>query len=108
VPKDIAASVRQRLLNLAKERKEDFSFILTKYGIERMLYRISQSVHVDKFVLKGATLFAIWTDTPHRPTRDMAMLGFFDNDVQKIRQIFKEISSIKGEDGIEFDIHSTN
>jgi hypothetical protein len=66
---NIAASVRQRLLNLARERKEDFGLLLTKYALERLLFRISQSEHKMAFILKGALLFELWTEETHRPTR---------------------------------------
>lgn len=60
--KNVAASIRQRLLNLARQRKEDFGQILTKYGLERILFRLSQSKHRDLFILKGALLFELWTE----------------------------------------------
>jgi hypothetical protein len=66
----MAASIRQRLLNLARERKEDFGLVLTKYGLGRALYRIAQSKHREVFVLKGALLFELWTEQRYRPTRD--------------------------------------
>lgn len=67
-PRDVAASVRQRLLNLARDRGEDFGLMLTLYALERVLYRLSVSGHHDQFVLKGALLFALLADDPHRPT----------------------------------------
>jgi len=67
---NIAASVRQRLLNIAREQEEDSNLILTRYSLERMLYRLSQSEWQDQFLLKGAMLFTFWHDEPHRPTRD--------------------------------------
>lgn len=75
--KDIAASVRQRLLNLAKERGENFDLVLTRYGLERLLYRLSRSRFADQFMLKGAMLFSLWSDDPHRATRDVDLLGHF-------------------------------
>jgi hypothetical protein len=51
---NVAASVRQRLLNLARDRKEDFGLLLTKYALERLLFRISQSEHKTAFILKGS------------------------------------------------------
>jgi Nucleotidyl transferase AbiEii toxin, Type IV TA system len=69
---NLPASVRQRLLNLATERKEDFGLILSRYGLERFLYRLSVSPHRDSFVLKGALLLQIWTGETYRPTRDLA------------------------------------
>lgn len=62
--------MRARLLNRARETKQDFSLILTRYAIERLLYRISVSNHADQLLLKGALLFDLWFDIPHRPTRD--------------------------------------
>ena len=60
--KNLAASVRQRLLNLARERNEDFNYLLTRYANERLLFRLAESDHRDQFVLKGATLFELWHD----------------------------------------------
>jgi hypothetical protein len=57
---DIAASVRARLLNIAKAEGSDFNQVLVRYTLERLLYRLSQSVHADRFVLKGALLFTLW------------------------------------------------
>jgi len=57
-PRNLAASVRQRLFNLAQERHEDFVLVLTRYGLERFLYRLAQSQYRDPFILKGALLFA--------------------------------------------------
>jgi hypothetical protein len=71
-PRNVAASIRQKLLNIATRNREDFGLILTRYGLERLLYRISQSRYRDHFVLKGAMLFQIWADAPHRPTRDLS------------------------------------
>ena len=70
------ASVRARLLNKAKADKLDFSLVLTRYGLERLLYRLSISSNKDNFLLKGALLFDMWFDVPHRPTRDIDLLGF--------------------------------
>lgn len=70
-PRNLAASVRQRLFNRALERHEDFGLVLTKYGLERFLYRLAHSQYRDQFVLKGAPLFELWTHHPYRPTRDL-------------------------------------
>jgi len=67
--RNIAASVRARLLNLARERGQNFELILTRFCLERLLYPISISPSVDQFLLKGAMLFDLWYDIPHRPTR---------------------------------------
>ncbi|MCG5513630.1 nucleotidyl transferase AbiEii/AbiGii toxin family protein [Ectothiorhodospira shaposhnikovii] len=68
--RNIAASVRARLLNRARETRQDFNLVLTRYALERLLYRLSVSPHADQFLLKGALLFDLWFDIPHRPTRD--------------------------------------
>lgn len=71
-----AASVRARLLAKAKAENQDFSLVLTRYGLERLLYRLSVSSNKDNFLLKGALLFDLWFDVPLRPTRDIDLLGF--------------------------------
>ena len=101
---NMAASVRQRLLNLARERREDFGLVLTKYGLERVLYRIAQSKHRDLFVLKGALLFELWTEQRYRPTRDADFLARGQNSAERFAAIFKEICEAEVEDdGLRFD-----
>jgi hypothetical protein len=72
--KNLPALVRQRLLNLSAARREPFDLILVRYGIERLLYRLSRSRHAGTFLIKGAMLFAVWSDGAHRPTRDVDLL----------------------------------
>jgi len=102
----LAASVRTRLLSKAKEDKQDFSLVLTRYGLERLLYRLSVSSNKDNFLLQGALLFDIWFDVPLRPTRDIDLLGFGLAEVSLVYAVFEEICSIECDDGIEFDIGS--
>ena len=102
-----AASIRQRLLNIARERKEDFQFVLMRYAIERLLYRLGRSSHVDGFVLKGAMLMNTWGDTPHRPTRDLDLLGYGEPSVPSLVAIFRQLCAITVEDdGMVFQIES--
>ena len=102
-PRDVAASVRQRLLNLARERGEDFGLMLTRYALERVMYRVSVSEHREQFILKGAMLFALWTDDLHRPTRDLDLLGHGTIDTQRLEQVFREVIGVEVEnDGLEF------
>ena len=102
--KDIAASVRARLLAVAKAQGVDFNQVLVRFALERMLYRLSVSKHADNFLLKGALLFALWYDLPHRPTRDADFLGFGASDLASIKRTFQNIASIDVEDdGIRFD-----
>jgi len=96
--RNVAASVRQRLLNIAPGRGEDFGLVLIRYALERLLYRLSQSDFRDQFVLKGAMLFQIWTDTPHRPTRDLDLLGRGDPSLEHCQEVFREICRIPVED----------
>ena len=101
---NLAASVRQRLANLARQRNEDFGLLLTKYALERLLFRISQSEYQKIFVLKGALLFELWTEQAHRPTRDADFLSNGDNDPSRFETIFKEICALTvDEDGLQFD-----
>lgn len=101
--RDLAASVRARLLNLAKAEGSDFNSVLVRYALERLLYRMSRSAHADNFLLKGALLFTLWYDLPHRPTRDVDLLGFGASDLASLVQTFREIASIEADDGIVFD-----
>ena len=99
---NMPASVRQRLLNLATERKEDFGLILSRYGLERFLYRLSASPHRDLFVLKGALLLQVWTGETYRPTRDLDLLGKAISNVSH-KKIFSDVCSQKVEDdGLSF------
>jgi predicted nucleotidyltransferase component of viral defense system len=105
---NIAASIRQRLLNLAKERNEDFNYVLTQYAMQRLLYRLSISEFKDRFLLKGALLFSIWNTDLHRPTRDADFLSFGASDVDGLVATFKQICALAGDvdDGLVFDINS--
>jgi hypothetical protein len=99
---DIAASVRQRLLNLAHGKAEPFDFILIRYAQERFLYRLAQSEWRKAFLLKGAVLYAAWYHQPYRPTRDIDLSGFGANDISNLVAIFQSICKIEVEDGIQF------
>jgi predicted nucleotidyltransferase component of viral defense system len=96
--KVMAVSVRDQLLNLARERGEDFQLILTQYGLERLLYRLGKSDYRDLFILKGAMLFMLWGTQPHRPTRDVDFLGFGDSSETGLRTVFRELCEIPVED----------
>lgn len=101
---NVAASVRQRLLNLAQQRKEDFGLILTKYALERILFRVSQSEYRPTFVLKGALLFELWTEQRYRPTRDADFLARGENSPERFQKIFREIcAAVVPDDGLSFD-----
>lgn len=101
-PRNLAASVRSRLLALAKSRGEDFTFVLTRYGLERLLYRLGSSSYAGDFVLKGAMLFPLWSGSPHRSTKDLDLLGFGSPDVGRLVRVFRDVVAIPVPDGIEF------
>lgn len=103
-PRDVGASVRARLLNLARQRGQAFDLLLTRYAIERLLNRLSISPHRDRFVLKGAVLMTTWFDDPHRPTRDVDLLGYGERAPERILATFREICAIALDDGIAFDV----
>ena len=102
--KDMGASVRARLLQLAKQRGDDFQLMLTRYANERLLYRLTKSLHANAFLLKGAALFTLWTGHAHRATRDMDLLGFGEPSIQRLRDVFNEVIALEvDDDGVVFD-----
>ncbi len=104
LPKNVAASVRDRLLKLAKNSGEDFTYVLTRYALERLLVRLAASKHKSTFILKGAMLFRVWSPTVRRPTKDLDLLGSGEPDPARVASVFAEIASVAVEDdGIMFD-----
>lgn len=99
----MAASVRARLLDIARRRQLDNNLLLTRYAHERLLYRLSTSDHRDRFALKGAMLVATWFENPYRPTRDVDLLGFGDPDAEAMLRLFREICALDIDDGVVFD-----
>ena len=100
---NVSASVSARLLNLARERRQNFDLVLTRFCLERLLYRISISNHASQFLLKGAMLFDLWFDIPHRPTRDIDFLGFGSSKIADIENTFRDICRIEVSDGVAFE-----
>lgn len=106
-PRDVPASVRARLLNLSKQRGEDFTLTLVRYVAEGFLHRLSQSKHAQSFILKGALLLAVQTDRPYRPTRDIDFLRLGDASKESLYQAVVEIAQMPGDDdGLVFDVDS--
>ena len=93
-----AASVRQRLLNRARADGDDFQVLLTRYVLERFLYRLGQSEHHDRFVVKGAMLFVLWEGDLHRTTRDLDLLGSGPSGIADVEQDVRDILAIEVED----------
>jgi predicted nucleotidyltransferase component of viral defense system len=101
--KNTAASIRARLLSLAQSKGEDYQRVLGRYAIERFLYRLGRSPYRDKFALKGATLFTLWTGHTHRPTKDLDLLGQGSSAIGDVEQTIRGICEIQEEDGLVFD-----
>ena len=100
--KNLAASVRAKLTNRARERGEELQNLLMRFAAERLLYRLSIPTHKEKFLLKGAALFSFWFNEPHRPTKDLDLLGRGASDIPTLENIIREICSIDGKDGLQF------
>jgi len=105
--KNVAASVHQRLLNKARQTGRPFNELLQYFAMERFLYRLSQSPHADKFVLKGALMLNVWRAPVSRPTMDIDLLGRTDNRVEAIVDIVREacLQDVQS-DGVTFDATS--
>lgn len=102
--RDPGASARARLLNLARQRGQPLDMLLTRFVLERLLYRLSISPHRNRFILKGAILLATWLPDPYRPTRDLDLLGFGDPSPASLLQVFREILAVPAvDDGVAFD-----
>jgi hypothetical protein len=103
-PVNVAASVRDRLLRLAKQSGEDFTYMLTRYALERLLARLAVSKHRDAFLLKGAMLFRVWSPTTYRPTKDLDLLGTGSSDLDRLAALFAELCEVVvDDDGVVLD-----
>ncbi|MEM7706199.1 MAG: nucleotidyl transferase AbiEii/AbiGii toxin family protein [Pseudomonadota bacterium] len=100
------ASIRQRLLNLARKKGQIFDVVLVGYGLERLLYRMSISEHRDAFVLKGGMLVTLWIGDQNRVTRDADFLCFGDPSEGHLLSVFSEVMSQQVEDGLVYDIEN--
>jgi len=102
--KNMAASVHRRLLNVSRERKYDFSRLCIRYASERLLYRVSVSEYADRFILKGAMLFAVWSDSPHRTTRDIDLLAYGNAIPDHFLSLCKSVCELPvPDDGLMYD-----
>ena len=105
-PANMGASVRTRLQNLARERNQPFQVLLTRFALERLLYRLSTTQHRDRFVLKGAMLMTAWFEDPFRPTQDLDLLGIGNPDSDAMLDVFREICAVDANDGVVFDVQA--
>lgn len=102
--KNMGASVRARLLTHSRERRQTFETVLTRYALERLLYRLAQTEHGQRFVLKGAMLLMTWLEIPLRATRDLDFLAFGEPSPEGMLQVFKAVLSREvDDDGVTFD-----
>ena len=101
--KNTAASVRQRLLNQARSNQRPFNELLQYYAMERFLYRLSQSAHKNRFVLKGAMMLRVWRSPDLRPTMDIDFLGRTSNEEAAITTQIRDILAVTVDDGLVFD-----
>ena len=105
--KNTAASIRARLLALAQNKGEDYQRVLGRYAIERFLYRLGRSPYRDKFAVKGATLFTLWTGHTHRPTKDLDLLGRGTSSaIEEVEMTIRAICGIQEQDGMVFHSES--
>lgn len=101
---NVAASVRQRLLDQARSKRVDFNLLLTRYGLERFLYRLGCSEYRERFILKGAMLFPLWGVVSYRSTRDVDLLGYGESEIAALVQVFRMICQTEvADDGVIFD-----
>ena len=94
---NLPLSVHERLLNLSRERNEDFNLVVRRFALERLLYRLMVSGHADEFVLKGALLFTLWSEHLHRPTRDLDLLGLGSPSPERLRDVFRSVCLVSAE-----------
>lgn len=107
-PANKAASIKQRLLNLARSQDRLFDVVLVRFALERLLYRLSVSAHRDRFVLKGGMLVTAWIDDDNRVTRDADFLGYGDATGDSLITAFGDIMAIEAGDGLRFDVGELN
>lgn len=105
-PTNVAASVRARLLQLARTEAVEFQLVLSEFAIERLLYRLGVSVHSSHFVLKGATLFRVWTEIRGRATWDLDLSGRGVSRMAEVEEAVRELCGVRTDDGLVFDASS--
>lgn len=103
-PTNMAKSVKDRLLNIARQEGRVFDVLLVRFALERLLYRLSVSQHRERFVLKGGMLVTVWVEDDNRVTRDADFLGHGDPDPERLAANFREIMAIESDDGLVFDL----
>lgn len=105
-PRDVAASVRARLTELARRQGVELQLVLAEFAIERLLYRLGVSEQAERFVLKGASLFRLWSPERGRATWDLDLLGRGPGSVDEVVEAVRELCAIEADDGLAFDLAS--
>lgn len=106
-PTNVSASVRARLKSRMRETGENYQALLTRFALERLLYRVSVSPFADDLILKGAYAFLVWQGEPHRPTKDIDFLGY--GSASELEDTFAQICRLEVEDdGVQFDAGSVS
>jgi predicted nucleotidyltransferase component of viral defense system len=101
---NVPASIHQRLLNWSVAHREDMNLVMTRFALERLLYRLGQSPFRAEFILKGAMLFALWTPRSYRATRDLDLLGYGENSAERLTEVFRSLCGAdRPEDGLSFE-----
>ncbi len=103
---NLESSIQARLLNYSRVNKREYGQVLTKFALERLLYRLSQSKHSDNFLLKGALLFDLWFDVPLRSTRDIDLLGFGLAELPHVVGVFEDLCRLQVADGMDYKTES--
>jgi predicted nucleotidyltransferase component of viral defense system len=102
-PRDLVASIRERLSRGARDRGEDFQLTLQRYAVERLLFRLDRSSYRDRFVLKGAMLYVVWGGKTYRPTRDLDLLSYGAPSGDEVLACFRTLCSLEvSDDGLIF------
>ena len=101
-----AASIKDKLKNVAVASGKTFQEALTAYGLERTIYRLAVSEFMDRFTMKGGIfLYALFDGEFARATRDIDLLAKnIPNNVQDMKNVFEKIFSIPCDDALRFDL----
>lgn len=101
-----AISVKARLKNRAAAGGRTMQDLLTAYGLERTIYRLSVSDYAERFTLKGGIfLYALFEGEFARATRDIDLLAKdISNSTVEIRNVFENIFTIEADDALSYDL----
>ena len=108
IPRNMAASVRDRLLAIARQTGRNYESILVLYSLERFLFRLSQSSYKERLLLKGGILLMGMGIPQARVTRDVDFLGLFPGTLTQVSDIIQTIGRIEKNDGLTYDFSQMN